>query len=362
MLFFISVILVLTGLISLLGMLSNTSMFKNLREKAIYKHIKYKNTFSGYLSEEQLILLSRIYKKKFKNNKSYKVNGVLYYGGGSSQTRWYDLSINGMRVETIHKPYKVISIRTESGCEFLDDGSFNNDLLCDFDNKKVVIEGIVHKNCLYASKIDDFDILEELMLSLSLKKTLNSTRLDFWLLGFSVLFYLSLFPVISSPTNGTFVFLTLCTVISFLGIIFILHHITLRYKVKGTYKERRIYYDEQHDWKYVGTIGNVLIDSRFPLVDGKYYKALLTTRDASRAGLMHVEKLNGHNYEEGNANAPIKLFVFLCIQFLLALTYYGYSKDNIQEELVPFYNHNVEKFGVQEPSKVIRDSKDFENI
>ncbi|MBF4312113.1 hypothetical protein EAY03_20225, partial [Vibrio anguillarum] len=34
----------------------------------------------------------------------------------------------------------------------------------------------------------------------------------------------------------------------------------------------------------------------------------------------------------------------------------------IQEELAPIYNHNVEKFGVQEPSKIIRDIKDLENI
>lgn len=362
MAFFISVIVITVFSINVLGMLSNISTTKKLRKKTINEHINSKNTLLGYLSENQLISLGRIYKKKFKSNEIYKVNGVLYYGSGSSQTRWYDLAINGMRVETIHKPYKAISIRTESGCEFLDDDSFNKNLLCEFDNKKVKIEGIVHKNCIYASKIDDFDIIEELMPIWSLKKTLNSTRLDFWLLGLSVLFYLSLFPAISSPTKGTFIFLTLCTVISISGTIFILYYMTLGYKVKGIYKERRIYYDVQHDCKYVGTIGNVLIDSRFPLVDGNYYKALLTDRDVSRVGLMHVEKLNGHNYDEGNANAPIKLFVFLCIQLLLAFTYHGYSKDSIQEELVPFYNHNIEKFGVQEPSKVIRDSKDLQNI
>ncbi|HFG2237456.1 TPA: hypothetical protein ACGF9M_002554, partial [Vibrio cholerae] len=143
-------------------MLSNISAVKKLREKTINEYINSKSTLSGYLSENQLISLCRIYKKKFKSNEIYKVNGVLYYGDGSSQTRWYDVAINGMRVETIYTPYKVISIRTNSGYEFLDDDSFNNDLLSEFDNKKVEIEAIVHKNCFYAIKVDDFDIIEEL--------------------------------------------------------------------------------------------------------------------------------------------------------------------------------------------------------
>ncbi len=349
-------------LIGTFGMLSNISTAKNLRKKTINEYINSKSTLSGYLSKNQLISLRRIYKKKFKSKEIYKVNGVFYYGDGSSQTRWYDVAINGMRVETIYTPYKIISIRTKSGYEFLDDDSFNNDLLSEFDNKKVEIEAIVHKNCFYAIKIDDFDIIEELTPRFSLKKTINSIRLSFSLLFFSFPFYLSLFFATSVPTNGTFVFFTLCTVISILGTIFILYYLTLGHKVEGTYKERQIYYDGQADCRYVGTIGNVLIDSRFPLVDGQYYKAILTANDVSRRELMRVEKLNGHNYEEGNADSPIKLFAFLCIQFLLALGYYGNSEDSIQEELAPIYNHNVEKFGVQEPSKIIRDIKDLENI
>ncbi|WP_194553935.1 hypothetical protein, partial [Vibrio anguillarum] len=104
-------------------MLSNISTAKNLRKKTINEYINSKSTLSGYLSKNQLISLRRIYKKKFKSKEIYKVNGVFYYGDGSSQTRWYDVAINGMRVETIYTPYKVISIRTKSGYEFLDDDS-----------------------------------------------------------------------------------------------------------------------------------------------------------------------------------------------------------------------------------------------
>ncbi|MBF4296391.1 hypothetical protein EAY24_24375, partial [Vibrio anguillarum] len=67
-------------------MLSNISTAKNLRKKTINEYINSKSTLSGYLSKNQLISLRRIYKKKFKSKEIYKVNGVFYYGDGSSQT------------------------------------------------------------------------------------------------------------------------------------------------------------------------------------------------------------------------------------------------------------------------------------
>lgn len=362
MVFFISVIVFFIFFIRVLGMLSNVSTTKMLREKTIREYINSKSTLSYSLSENKLMLLRKIYKKKFKSNLVYKVNGVLYYGSGSSQTRWYDLSVNGMRVETVHAPYKIVSTRKLNGYEFLNDDSFNNDLLCDFENKKVEIEGVVHKNCFYVSRIDGFDVIDEIMPVFSLRKTLNITKLDFSFIGFSLIAYLSLFFATSIPSNGTLIFFTLCVFVSILGSIFLLYHITKGYKIEGVYKERKIYYDEEHDWKCVGTIGNVLIDSQIPLIDGKHYQAVLTDLSVRRTGLMHVEKINGHNYEQDNTNGSIMLFVFLCVQFLLALAYYEDSKDSIQEELKTFYNHNVEKFGVEEPSKIIRDNKDLDNI
>ncbi len=345
--------------IGVLGMLSNISTCKKLRIKTINEYINRKSTVSGYLSKSQLMSLGRIYKKRFKNNQTHKVSGVFYYGGGSSQTRWYELAINGMRVETIYKPYESVSI---SGCEFLDDGSFNKNLLCDFDFKKVDIEGVVHKNCFYVSKVNDFDIIDEIIPSLSLKKVINICKLDFWLLGLSVLFYFSLIPAISSPTSGTLIFLILCTLVSICATVFTLCHLMRGYEVKGTFKEKNIYIDELYDRTYVGKIDNVLIASQYPLINGNHYQAVLTDGDLGRTGLMYVDKLNGDEYKEGNTDGAIKLLVIVFLQFLLSCTYFLSSKDSIQEELEPLYNHNIERFDLEEFGKKIHDTQDFDNI
>lgn len=362
--FFISAFMLISNMFTNIGLVDRISSCKGIRRKIISDYIKSDDVSSATLSGEQLKILRKIYKKPFKDGHTYTVNGLLYYGAGSSQTRWFDLAVKGMRIETVHTPYDPASIDKIS--EFNGEEFNASSVVLDVEGKPDIdIEGVVYKDCLYVTKIDGVDLIAELQPGLSLKRRFSPVNIGFVFLFTAILFYFSWFVSWVEPTQGTTTFLSVTTTISIIISVITLYFITRVYTVKGTYKSRDCLYHEGKRLlsdQWVGTIGDVLVSSHYPLEEGKHYQALVKKESIYHTGLMDVEKLNGEPYLIEKESMTIVLCFFFVIQFIIAYSYYDFAKHDIQPELKPLYHHNVDRFGELALGQTINKIEQFDDI
>lgn len=92
--------------------------------------------------------MKKVYKKRFKDNRVFSISGKLYDLplGLGFRDRWYDRCIDRMRIESAFYPGDAITNI---------DGEKLNEL------SDTYVEGIVYKDAIYVTRINDFNVLHE---------------------------------------------------------------------------------------------------------------------------------------------------------------------------------------------------------
>jgi len=150
---FIFIILKLIIIISTI----ETNYKRRKEKKKLVKDLYENNKHSHCLSVESMSVMKKVYKKRFKDNRVFSISGKLHDFplGLGFRNRWYDRCIDRMRIESAFYPGDVIIS--------IDDEELNE--LSD-----TYVEGIVYKDAIYVTRINDFNVLHEVNKLYSLPK------------------------------------------------------------------------------------------------------------------------------------------------------------------------------------------------
>lgn len=369
------VLMTLFTVIIIIGIQIEIIMGKCTRRKLLKEHAVPDN-LSASLSDRQLTALRKIYGKRFKDNKVYRLNGPLYEG---KQTRFFNsdtLAINGIRIETWHLPYSPITITKSE--EFYH-GEFNaSEILSKCKEKSsVYTEGVIYKDCFYITKINNFDMLDELTEHFTKPQHVS----DIYMLGMFAIFPIAgwginWFIVALDASAGSF-FAVPCIIGLLIFSLRMTYLLTRVYTVEGVFcplSDRR--YSIQDKYRFgdddddteedvedncvVGTIDGAFIKSQYPLECGKYYQLLVAPEPLSQSYFFDVKKINGEKYTDEEDACPELFLLVVLFGLIFSLQFLFSAQSAYQEDAKPYYEHNLEKFDTPKLSQYVVTDKQLE--
>ncbi|MFM1712947.1 hypothetical protein [Aeromonas salmonicida] len=139
--YFIPILMVIFNIMALLCWWSDNSLRQRERDEAIAR-LKVQGMTADMLSEAELALLRKVYKRRFTDGAIYQHEGVynIRQLAPGWRQRWQDTCVGDVRVESIYWP---------------------SALSCKEASNTIGIRGIIYKDALYAISVDDALLIPE---------------------------------------------------------------------------------------------------------------------------------------------------------------------------------------------------------
>ncbi|MGF1687457.1 hypothetical protein L4C36_12280 [Photobacterium japonica] len=336
---------------------------KDTRQTLLFNHLVPENVSSTSLSHQQLTMLRKIYGKTFKDGNVYKIKGHFCQGQKSAFFSGDPLTINGIKIKTGYRPYQPIIL---SQCnEFNEEHvNYSEILLKAEDKKEVDAEGVVYKDCLYITKMNDFDVVAELTETFSKKPHIGAIYMgaEFALLPGMSWFFTGFFVVLNATSASVFAIPLI--VVFLILILFFVYTGTRNFSVEGIFYALPDRYNKPVDSYRNGTVGmidGVFIETQHPLEVGQHYTMLLSLDPMMQTHFLSVEKVNGVKYTRDEDCWPELILVVMFVGFILSAMFLFHAKSHHQAAAKPYYEHNEDKFGDSKISQYVRKTEDLKN-
>lgn len=295
------------------------------------------------LTDQDMQIARKVYKKRFRDTQVYKVKGTLSYyfniGSGIS----YHL-LDKLRIETVYQPFTSDS---------LEEGKFS-----DGTDAYVEMEGIIHNHRFYVIKFNNFNVIQELSTSLSLPRTYSASIDSAYNLVSGTLMIITIsliseFAVIGASGRSWWFSSMMVLIGLFFHFLYLKEAYYSKYQhiVEGEFTPRNDIYGNCYQSNRVGMLGDVLIYTDYPLVAGKKYRALGQSKQFFLPPFpsLYIDKVNGFEYKHHTHDKKKfqKSALFLCMMTCFLLSSAVYLSRLIPDYLKysTLYHHNVEKFG-----------------
>ncbi|OOE74620.1 hypothetical protein [Salinivibrio sp. ML290] len=249
-------ILLIVMSVTLFSWLYDNSARKKERDESILKFREQVEKYST-LSDNDLIKMRKIYRRRFSEKSVYhyqgKYNSVWLSPG--FQNRWFDHCIDNIRVESIFWPPKIYSEQ----------------------ESHIKVKGLIYKDALFATHINDIDLIHERLKSEQLPKEWVMRPVDkVYLEAFLFLpLPISIFSLIMSTANFPLgLSITLIFLLIVVGLIaFAIIRMHRLMKIEGECKlpQRK---EEFDSYKVIDSILVRDPQKNYPLASHIYYTAL----------------------------------------------------------------------------------------